>query len=63
MGLKAHIQTRNEEFFKISAAAIQSIESGATASEQQFHDYIRELLVSIIDTTVAELKGKLVRFT
>lgn len=45
--MKAKIQSRNEEFFKISAAAIQSIESSSTSSEQQFHDYIRELLVCI----------------
>ncbi len=44
--MKAY-QSRNEEFFKISAAAVQKIESGATDSEQQFHDYIRELLVCI----------------
>lgn len=47
MGMKAQIQNRNEEFFKLSQAAIQSIESNSTPSEQQFHDYIRELLVCI----------------
>ncbi len=45
--MKAY-QNRNEEFFKISAAAIEKIESGATDSEQQFHDYIREMLVCLL---------------
>lgn len=48
MAVKAQIQSRNEEFFKISAAAIKKIESGSTDSEQQFHDYIREMLVCIL---------------
>ncbi len=42
--MRAQIQSRNEEFFKLSAAAVESV-ANPTVSEQQFHDYIRELLV------------------
>jgi len=47
MGMKAQIQSRNEEFFKLSAAAVESA-SAPTVLEQQFHDYIRELLVCVL---------------
>lgn len=43
------IQNRNEEFFKLSAAAAAAISnsSNTDAREQQFHDFIREILVCI----------------
>jgi hypothetical protein len=51
MGMKAQIQNRNEEFFKLSAVAIESV-ANPTVSEQQFHDYIRELLVIILSKII-----------
>lgn len=40
-----YVKLRNDEFFARSAAAVKHIESGATATEQEFHDVVRELLV------------------
>lgn len=45
--MKAHIQSRNEEFFKLSAAAVESLQS-PDIREQEFHESIREILVSFI---------------
>ena len=44
--MQAQIKSRNEEFFKLSAAAIESLPSPDLA-EQEFHDFIREILVCI----------------
>lgn len=44
--MKTQIQSRNEEFFKLSAAAVDSVPS-PDIREQEFHDSIREILVSI----------------
>lgn len=44
--MKAHIQSRNEEFFKLSAAAVESLPA-PDIREQEFHEYIREILVRI----------------
>ena len=46
--MKTQFQNRNEEFFKLSAAASDEITNKfADAREQQFHDSIREILVCI----------------
>ncbi len=42
--MKTQFQNRNEEFFKLSAAALESA-SIPDQREQQFHDFIREILV------------------
>jgi len=42
--MKTQIQSRNEEFFKLSAAAVESVPS-PDIREQEFHDSIREILV------------------
>ena len=45
--MKTQYQSRNEEFFKLSAAAIDQFNKvGVDVREQQFHDSIREILVS-----------------
>ena len=45
--MKTQIQSRNEEFFKLSAAAVESVPS-PDIREQEFHDSVREILVSLI---------------
>lgn len=45
--MKTQIQSRNEEFFKLSAAAVDSVPI-PDVREQEFHDSIREILVCIL---------------
>jgi hypothetical protein len=44
--MKTQIQSRNEEFFKLSAAAVDSVPI-PDVREQEFHDSIREILVGV----------------
>lgn len=45
--MKAKFQSSNEEFFKLSAAATAELTNKITDTrEQEFHDFIREIIVS-----------------
>ena len=60
--MKTQFQNRNEEFFKLSAAASDEITNKFTdAREQQFHDSIREILVCI-DLFVSLKVGLFIEF-